>query len=78
MRDFHIRRNGYICSIEKNTARMTERLDQVANTMQSIDKNIEKIKNNTEITAYYSEKTAMYSKMQAQMTDALGYLVAFK
>mgnify|MGYP003459983519 FL=1 len=57
---------------------MADRLDKVAETMQFMDKNIEKIRDNTEITAYYSEKTAMYSKMQAQMTDALGYLVAFR
>ena len=40
--------------------------------------NSEAVKQNTQIAAYYSERTAYYSDMNAELTNALGFLVALK
>ena len=37
-----------------------------------------KIADNTEVIAYNTEKTAYYAKKNAELTNALGFLVALK
>jgi hypothetical protein len=60
-----------IVSMEKNVARMADMLDDAVSSLKSIN-------DNTKVAAYYAEKTAQYSKIQTELTNALGFMVAFK
>ena len=48
-----------------------------ANTDSIID-NTERTAQYTEQVAYYTEKTAQYSKINAELTNALGFMAALK
>jgi hypothetical protein len=52
-------------------------VDISANTRDIKDINT-KIAANTAISAHYSEVTAHYTKLNCELTDALGFMVAFK
>lgn len=52
-------------------------IDISANTRDIKDINT-KIATNTAISAHYNEVTAYYSKLNCELTDALGFMVAFK
>ena len=50
----------------------------ISENVASISENSSKIVKNTEMIAHYSSVNAYYSKKNAELTNALGYLVAFK
>ena len=52
--------------------------DSITNAAVRIDQKLDEIDYNTAVTAYYTEKTAQYTKRQNELTNALGYLIAFK
>lgn len=53
-------------------------VEQITKILDSIENNTAEIKANTDVIAHYSEITAYYSKKNADLTNALGYLVALK
>lgn len=53
-------------------------LDNLNSTMNSAMGTLQHIADQTDIIAYNSSITAHYSKVNAELTDALGYMVAFK
>ena len=63
---------------EMNTEQMTLLLDSIEKNTTQINVNSSIIAENSNVIAHYSEITAYYSKKNAELTDAMGYLVAFK
>lgn len=70
-----------VSSIKSVAMSMSEMQDYLidisANTRDIKDTNV-KIATNTAIAAHYSEVTAHYTKLNCELTDALGFMVAFK
>lgn len=71
--------------IKKNQSLIYTSLMNIDNSVSKLNDtfgqaivSLEKIEKNTAMTAYYSAKTAEYTKRNAELTNALGYLVAFK
>ena len=65
-----------LCSINDGIENMSGLLQSANKSLENITIQNEKIIENTAITAYYAEKTAQYAKMNAELTDALGFMVA--
>ena len=57
---------------------MKNYLRSIHSDTSSISTNVKSISENTEITAHYSKVSAFYAKRNAELTDALGYMTAFK
>lgn len=53
-------------------------MDTAVNTLHSIDASAKRCAENSDIIAHNTAVTAYYSKMNAELTDALGYMVALK
>lgn len=53
-------------------------LNRIDNTANKIYQTTEDIKEISEVTAYNTAKTAYYSKVNAELTNALGFMVALK
>ena len=51
--------------------RLNDSMNNAVNSLQSINSNTDQTVYNTEVTAYYAKKNV-------ELTNALGYLVAFK
>ena len=60
-----------LSKIEHNTEIAAKRLDQIS-------EDIRDIKTYSEAIAYNTEKTAYYSKVNAELTDAMGFLIALR
>ncbi len=58
--------------------KVNQNLSELNNKMSKAVKSLETIEYNTEITAYNTAVTAYYAQKNAELTNTLGYLVAFK
>ena len=65
-------------SISYDTGRMVSTIDRMAHSLENIDANTGAIKDNTEVIAYNTAKTAHYAKVNTQLTNALGFMMALK
>ncbi len=54
------------------------KMDAALNEIGAIGSSLETIETMTAVTAYNTYKTALYSKMNAELTNSLGYLIALK
>ena len=77
-----IKQNQYtlyqeISLISRDLSILSNKMDSAVKSLSAISDNTKSIKNTSEMTAYYAEKTAQYTKRNNELTDALGYLVAF-
>ena len=59
-----------LCDIERNTNNITNTNESIAKANETIAKNSAVIAHNTAVNAFYAKKNA-------ELTDALGYMVAF-
>ena len=57
---------------------MVESLKDIETNTQNIGNSMEAIAANTEVIAHNTATTAFYSKINAELTDSLGYLVALQ
>lgn len=78
-----IKENQYMmyqemCSANAQLSRLNSTMDQALTSIQSIETNTMKIAENSEVIAHNTAVTAYYSKVNAELTNALGYMVAFK
>ena len=60
-----------LCTVNQNLDRLNQTTAAISESIQNIEKNVDTIAYNSTVTAYYS-------KMNAELTNALGYMVAFK
>lgn len=71
-----------ICSELQNVNKSINQLNSTMNnaltSIHSIEKGVQNISSNTEVIAYNTAVTAYYSKINAELTDALGYMIAYK
>lgn len=65
-------------SVNKNLDRLNKTMDTALDSIQNMEKGIQHIADNTDVIAHNTAVTAYYSKMNAELTNALGYMVAFK
>ncbi len=63
--------------IQRNTQAISQKMDSAISTLNKISEDIGAIRETSELIAYNTEKTAYYAKMNAELTDALGYMAAF-
>lgn len=78
-----IKQNQYstyevLSSIQKDVSSLEKNVGTAVGYLEKISNNVENIKESTEIIAYNSAKTAYYSKLNAELTDAMGFLIALK
>jgi len=69
--------NNELVSLNNATAKAISALDTISDNTGVMSESLEAIKNNTEVIAYNTEVTAYYSKVNAELTNSLGYMVAF-
>ena len=65
-------------TVNKNLERLNSTMDSALVSIKKMDENITTISQNTEVIAHNTAVTAYYSKLNAELTNSLGYLVAFK
>lgn len=65
-------------TVNTNLAHLNETMDTALTSLRNTEENIADISKNTKVIAYNSAVTAHYSKLNAELTNALGYMVAFK
>lgn len=58
-------------------SRLNTSMKSVVNSLNSIQHDVSNISKNSEVIAYNTEVTAYYSKRNAELTNALGFLIAF-
>ena len=78
-----IKENQYMmyqemCNTNAQLSRLNSTMDQALTSIQSIETNTTKIAENSDVIAHNTAVTAYYSKVNAELTNALGYMVAFK
>lgn len=85
-----IRQNQYMMyhalhTINTSLNNLNRKMDKALISIQSIETNttsmnkyMENISNNSDVVAHNTAVTAYYSKINAELTNALGYMVAFK
>lgn len=64
--------------LDMNISDMKNYIIDISTNIQDIKNTNAKIAENTAITAHYSELTAHYTKLNCEITNALGFMVAFK
>ena len=57
---------------------LSELKEGMQTTVKTINGNLDIITKNTEVTAFYSKVNAYYAKKNAELTNALGFLIALK
>jgi hypothetical protein len=67
-----------LCEINNNIEIIGSCLNNISSEISSANKKLDKVVESSSVTAYYSKKTAQYAKQQVQLTNAIGYLIAFK
>lgn len=77
-----IKQNQYMMyqelhSINQSLDRLNQTMDQALESIQRIDANTEGLAENTRVIAHNTALAAYYSKVNADLTNALGYMVAF-
>ena len=70
--------NKLLKSLNVSTSQMLGTLDRINEKADTMESYMSTIAENTEVIAYNTEKTAFYAKKNAELTNALGYMVAFK
>ena len=70
--------NIHLQHISDNTDALTESNQQILTKTAIIAENTKAIEKNTAVTAYYTAVTAHYSKINAQLTNAVGFMLALK
>ena len=67
-----------LAHLEKIGEEMKNSLESISSDTASMNKEVKSITKNVEINAHYSMVSAFYAKKNAELTDALGYMTAFK
>ena len=67
-----------LSQISYDTISISNKMSSAVKSLNSISQNTAAIKERNEQIAYNTAKTAYYSKVNAELTDALGYMMAFK
>lgn len=70
--------NRHLKTLNSTTTQMLGALGELNEKATSMESYMSKIAYNTKVTAYNTEKTAFYAKKNAELTNALGFLVALK
>lgn len=65
-------------SINSNISKLDDSMNKILGKVTEIGTNVEAIRNSTEIMEENSKIAAYYSKKNAELTNAMGYLVALK
>lgn len=72
-------------SIESSLKTLNQSMEKAVSSLETIDSNtadmnkyLEKISDNTDVIAHNTAVTAYYSKVNAELTNALGFMVALK
>ncbi len=78
-----IKQNQYMIyselkSINSNISKLDDSMNKILGKVTEIGTNVEAIRNSTEIMEENSRIAAYYTKKNAELTNALGYLVALK
>ena len=78
-----IKHNQYMmyremCRTNSLLENLNSTMDQALTSIQGIEANTTKIAENSAVIAHNSAITAYYSKVNAELTNALGYMVAFR
>ena len=78
-----IKTNQYVAysqlhEMNKNLHELNTSLHKAGESLGQIQGAAKKIAENSELTAYNTAATAYYTKINTQLTNALGYMVAFK
>ena len=63
--------NSTMASLDDSMQSACKALDEIHGTAQNIEKN-------TKISAFNTQETAYYAKVNANLTNALGFMVALK
>ncbi len=76
-----IKENQYLIyseikSVNKSLGRMNDTMNSALGALQNMDKKIQHISDNSDIIAHNTAVSAHYSKVNAELTNALGYMVA--
>ncbi len=67
-----------IASVNLTAKQVSEQLGDIGGTTKEILSTSKQTAYNTAVTAHYAEITAHYSKVNAELTDALGFMIAMK
>lgn len=74
-----------LSSINNNISRMNDKMNSAISVLNDIKKTgevsartLNSIANNTKMVAYNTEKTAFYAEKNAELTNALGFMIALK
>ena len=70
--------NKLLESLDSSTSRVISSLDEIKTRATNMETYMAKIADNTQVIAYNTERTAFYSKKNAELTNALGFMVALK
>lgn len=65
-------------SVNQSLDRLNETMDKALVSIQNMEKDIANISANTDLIAHNTTVSAYYSKVNAQLTNALGFMVALK
>ena len=64
--------------INKHLARMNKTLESALESIENMEKGVAHIAKNSDVIAYNTAVTAHFAKMNAELTNALGFMVALK
>ncbi len=67
-----------LSSIDATTSSMDNHLKDIKKSTEQISNYSKAIVENTALTSYYSAVNAQYSKINAELTDALGFMIAMR
>ncbi len=70
--------HGELQKVNSNLKQLNNTLSQALTSIQSIEIGIANISANTDVIAHNTAVSAYYSKLNAELTDSMGYLVALK
>ena len=76
-----IKRNQYLMynvltSINRNIEDISQKMSVAVDALSHLESDVSSIKETTEMIEYNTAKSAYYSKVNADLTNALGYMVA--
>lgn len=69
---------GRLAEIYKNTDKLTDSNQNISETLIQINESTNRIQENTAATAYSAAVTAHYTKINVQLTNAVGFMLALK
>lgn len=70
--------NSSLKSLDRTSRKMVDSLEAIESCQNTIAKNTSVIAENTAVIAHNTAVTALYAKKNAELTDALGFMVALK